>query len=148
MRKRTLSRTSRASCRRDSWPALYEARAKWKAELPSISVLSRSKNAAARVSALTAIHLDDDGVALPAARADSRNAEAAATPAQLVHQRAEYASAAGADRVAERDRAAVDVHLRLVDAEHAHRVDRDRREGLVDLEQVNVVDRQACLLEG
>ena len=41
--------------------------------------------------------------------------------------------------MAERDRAAVDVDLLLVDAEHPDRVDRDRGEGLVDLPEVDVL---------
>src|SRR5215218_4154860 len=97
--------------------------------------------------ALGACDLEDHRVALTAAGADRRDAEAAATPPQLVDQRAEDACARGTDRVAQRDRAAVDVHLGLVDAEHPHRVDRDRGEGLVDLEDVDVVDRQSGLLE-
>src|SRR5881392_2457172 len=107
-----------------------------------MSVLSRSKKAAPRggsweLCPLTTIHFDDDRVPLTSARADRRDAEAAATAAQLVHERAENARARGADRVAERNRAAVDVHLRLVDAEHADRVERDRCERLVDLEEVD-----------
>src|SRR3954452_11335082 len=90
---------------------------------------------------------EDHGIALPATGADRRNPEPAAAPPQLVYERAEDARAGRADRVAERDRAAVHVDLALVDAEHPHRVDRDRRERLVDLEQVDVVDRQAGLLE-
>ena len=50
--------------------------------------------------------------------------------------------------MAERDRAAVDVHLVLVHAEHAHGVEGNRGESLVDLEQVDVIDREARLLEG
>src|SRR5690349_3306682 len=53
--------------------------------------------------------LEQEGVALAAARADRREAEAAAVPAQLVHHRAEDATAARADRVPERDGAAVHV---------------------------------------
>ena len=49
--------------------------------------------------------------------------------------------------MAERDRAAVDVDLVLVDAEHPHRVERDRGEGLVDLPEVDVLGRLADLLQ-
>ena len=45
--------------------------------------------------------------------------------------------------MAERDRAAVDVDLVLVDAEHPDRVQRHRRERLVDLPQVDVLGLQA-----
>src|SRR5919108_1888659 len=147
-----LAQASLASWRRDTIPARYAARPKWNALEPSMRVLSRSKKAApampprlVRVSA--PVHFDDHGVALAAARADRRAAEPAAAAAELVHERHQDARAAGPDRVAERDRTAVHVHLRLVHAEHPHRVERDRRERLVDLEQVDVVDRQAGLLE-
>src|SRR4051794_25229508 len=137
---------SRASWRRDSWPALYDARAKSNADEPSISVLSRSKKAAPRTGS-AAIYFENDGVALATAGADRGHPEPTAAAAQLVHERAEDPRAGRADRVAERDRPAIHVHLRVVDAEHAHGVERDRRERLVDLEQVDVVDRQARLLE-
>src|SRR3954454_9944298 len=140
-----LSRTARASWRRDSWPALYDARAKWKADEPSISVLSRSKKAAPRTGS-AAIYFEDDCVALATAGADCGHAEPTAAAAQLVHERAEDPGAGRANRMTERNRAAVHVHLRLVEPEHAHRVDCDRRERLVELEQVDVVDSQAGLL--
>src|SRR5918996_3830762 len=159
-----FAQTSRASWRRDSIPCLYAARPKWSALDPSMSVLSRSKKAAPAIGEprparcgrgpggvsprlLSAVHLDDHGVALAPTGADGGHAEPAPAPPQLVHERHQDARAAGADRVAERDRAAVHVHLRLVDAEHAHRVERHRRERLVDLEQVDLADRQAGLLE-
>ena len=56
-------------------------------------------------------------------------------------------AAARADRMAERDRAAVHVDALLVGAEHPRRVERDRRERLVDLDALHVVDRLAGLLE-
>src|SRR3954452_1539401 len=139
-----LSRTARASCLLDSWPALYEARAKWKAELPSMRVLSRSKNAAL---VLAAIDFKDDRVALATAGADGCHSEAAAAPAELVDERPHDARSRCADRVTERDGPAIHVDLRLVKPEHAHRVDRHRGERLVELEQIDVVDRQAGLLE-
>src|SRR5919197_714872 len=82
-----------------------------------------------------------------AAGADRGAAEPAAAPAQLVDERADDACAGGTDRVPERDRAPVHVDLVLVDAEHPHRVDRHRRERLVDLPQVDVLRGAADLLE-
>src|SRR4051794_38230848 len=67
--------------------------------------------------------LEQHRVALPAAGADRRHAEAATAPPQLVHEGADDTRAGRADRVAERDRASVHVHLALVDAEHAHPVE-------------------------
>src|SRR3954454_10782735 len=123
---------------------------------PAIRVLSRSKKAAARgrpsltgcsLKVLGPVDLDHDRVALAAAGADRGDAEAAAAAAQLVDEGADDASAGGADRVPEGDRAAVDVDLLLVDAEHPHRVQRDRGEGLVDLPEVDLVGALADLLQ-
>ena len=50
------------------------------------------------------LDLDQQRVALAAARADRGEAEAATVAAQLMHHRAEDSGAAGADRVAERNR--------------------------------------------
>src|SRR5581483_9259017 len=78
------------------------------------------------------LDLDEQRVALAAAGADRREPEPAAVPAQLVHQRPDDPAAAGADRVTEGDGAAVDVRPLLVGSEHPRRVQRDRRERLVD----------------
>jgi hypothetical protein len=67
--------------------------------------------------------------------------------AQLVHERAEDARAGRADRVADRDRAAVDVHAVLVEVEHPHRVQGHGGERLVDLPQVDVARLQPRLVE-
>src|SRR3954471_16241457 len=165
-RNRTFSYASRSSTRRFTSPARYAARPNWNADEPSISVRSRSKNAAPGSSGRRSApppggggrmcgrsvtrwpsNLDDHGVALAAARADRRAAVAAAATAQLVHERAEDAGARSADRVADGDGAAVDVDPLLVDAEHADRVQRHGRERLVDLPQVDVAGLQAGLLE-
>src|ERR1700761_8807531 len=118
-------------------------------------VRSRSKNAALCAGVLPSplwassarIHLDDNGVALAAARADRRTAQAAAPTAQLVDERAEDPRAGRTDRVSERDGAAVDVDAVLVDAEHPDRVERDGGKPLVDLPQGEVLDLQAGLVE-
>src|SRR5258708_6372308 len=112
---------------------------KWTPEDPSTSVRSRSKNAAARGVSLTArSDANDDRVALPAPRADRCAAKPTAAPAQLVHERADDPRARRAERVAERDGAPVDVDAVLVDPERPHRVDRHRRECLVDLPQIDL----------
>src|SRR5262245_9962273 len=110
-------------------------------------VLSRSKKAAARLTGVLAVDLDDDRVALTATRADRRDADAATAATELVDERADDAGARSADRVAERDRPAVDVDVVLFDAEHAHRVEGDRGEGLVDLPEVDVLGALADLLQ-
>src|SRR4051794_24935966 len=98
-RKRMLAHTSRAIWRREIRPLRYAARAKWRALEPSISVLSRSKKAAVRCSALCAIHFEDHRVTLATAGADGGDSEAASAAAQLVSERAEDAGTACADRV-------------------------------------------------
>ena len=62
-------------------------------------------------------------------------------------ERADDPRARSADRMAERNGAAVDVDLLLVDAEHVDRVERDRSEGLVDLPKVDVARLKPGLLE-
>src|SRR5436309_16131901 len=122
-------------------------------EDPAISVRSRSKKAATRltdrrlvVRSLRPVYFQDDCVALAAAAADRGAAEAAPAPTQLVDQGADDARAGGADRVSEGDRAPVHVDLVLFDAEHSHGVDRHRGERLVDLPEVDVLRRLADLL--
>src|SRR5436190_22786131 len=57
------------------------------------------------------------GVALPTAAAERGRAEPAAPAAQLVHERDDEPGARHADRVAEGDGAAVDVHDVVADVE-------------------------------
>src|SRR5581483_11800736 len=129
--------------RRRIHPAERAARAKSSALEPAISVLSRSKKAAALAaeppSALPAVNLEHDRVPLPAPGADRGAAEAAAPAAELVDQGADDARAGGADRVPEGDGAAVHVHPLLVHAQHPQRVEGHRGERLVDLPEVDVL---------
>src|SRR6266481_6010782 len=64
-----------------------------------------------------------------------------------MQQRDDQAGAGGADRVPERAGAAVDVQLLAGDAEIALRRHRHHRERLVDLEQVDIADAPADLVE-
>src|ERR671919_2103171 len=124
------SAPQRASRRRLTIPVRYAARPKCMPLDPAIRVLSRSKNAAERRSAggggksvgggasLGAVDLENNGVPLAAAAADRGAAEPAAAAAKLGDQGADDPRAGGADRVPEGDRAAVDVDVVLVDAEH------------------------------
>src|SRR3954467_8277647 len=79
-------------------------------------------------------------VSLTPAAAQRRGTQAPAAPLQLVGESKCEARTGGADRVSQRNRAAVDIDLLRVDAEHPRRVDGDRREGLVDLDQVQLGD--------
>ena len=91
-------------------------------------------------------HADDEGVALAAAAAQRGRADAAAATLELERQVQGDPGAGHADRVAERDRAAVDVDLVGVDAQLPGRGQADRGERLVDLDQVEVGGRDALLL--
>ena len=84
--------------------------------------------------------LDDDGDALPAADARRADGELLATTAQLVDEVRRDARARRAERVAERDRAAVDVGPLAVEAELLLDGEVLRRERLVDLDEIDVAD--------
>ena len=84
----------------------------------------------------TALHGERHAVA--AAEAQRRDAAPRVPALHRVEQRRQDPRAARADWMAERDRAAVDVDPRRVDAQLAHDGDRLHREGLVDLEQIDV----------
>src|SRR3954454_9953707 len=90
---------------------------------------------------------DQDGLALSPAPAQGRHPEAAAAPAQLVGQREDQAQAGTRQRVAERDRAAVDVDALEVEAELGRGGQHDPREGLVDLPQGDVGRLEAVPVE-
>jgi hypothetical protein len=62
-------------------------------------------------------------------------------------QRGDDARARSADRVAERGGAAMDVHLVMRDAQIVHREHGDTGKGLVHLEQVDVLDGPASLVQ-
>ena len=76
----------------------------------------------------------------PDADAHRREAVAPAATAKLVQQRGDEPGAAHAERVPDRDRAAVDVHPLLVEAELAHDGEALRRERLVQLDEIELVD--------
>src|SRR5688500_817722 len=91
--------------------------------------------------------LQAHGDAHAAADAERGQALPGVAPAHLVQERDEDAGARRADRMADRDRAAVDVHDLRVPAHVL--VDRERlgREGLVGLHELEVADLPARLLE-
>src|SRR5689334_11360344 len=87
--------------------------------------------------------LDDRRQPLTDPDAEGGHAVAGSAPAHLVRKRGQQARPRAAQRVAERDRAAVDVQPLLVDAELAGAGDDLRGEGLVQLDEVDVVYPQA-----
>src|SRR4051794_37284101 len=73
--------------------------------------------------------LDHGGDALPDADAEGGDAVASAPAPELPGERGDQASSRAAQRVPQRDRAAVDVESLLVDPELAHAGDHLRGEG-------------------
>src|SRR6476646_8447451 len=82
----------------------------------------------------------DGGQTLADPDAEGDRPVAAAAPLQLAHQGAGEAGAGAAERVAEGDRAAVDVEPLLLDPELAGAGENLRGEGLVQLDQVDLVE--------
>src|SRR5881396_909714 len=91
--------------------------------------------------------LEQPGRAHAAADAHGDDAPALLPPAQLVEQRPGHARAGHAVGVADRDRAAVRVELLGVDAEAVAAVDDLRGEGLVQLDDVDVLELEPRMLE-
>src|SRR5437588_3983353 len=91
--------------------------------------------------------LEDHRHALAAADAHGLQTERLVTGAQTVEQGARDARSGHAERVTDGDRAAVDVELVDVDAELTVRRDHLGGERLVDLREVDVVDREPGALE-
>src|SRR3546814_10051259 len=80
----------------------------------------------------TSDSFDDDGGRHTARGAHGDEAVATARAFEFVERGADQDRACGADRVAERHRAAVDVHLLAIEIEVADELLGDDREGLVD----------------
>src|SRR5664279_2977753 len=82
--------------------------------------------------------LHDHGNALPAADAGGREPIARLSPSQFIEQRDQQARTAGAQRMPQRNGAAVHVGLRRIEAEFFHHGQALRCEGLIQLDQINV----------
>src|ERR1700722_8049326 len=87
----------------------------------------------------------DGGVALAATAAERDGCGGGPAAAQLEQRGQREPRARHADGVAQRDGAAVDVDLVLVDAEVVDRGEADGGEGLVDLEEVDGTEVNASL---
>src|SRR6476659_6549528 len=90
---------------------------------------------------------DDGGVGETAALAHRLQAVAAAGALELVEQRGHETRTGAAERVAERDRAAVHVHTLHVGVVLLRPREDDGCERLVDLDEVDVVEGEAGALE-
>src|SRR3989304_896663 len=91
--------------------------------------------------------LEGHGHGATTTEAEGGEAVAAPAPPQLGGRGGHDARAAGADGVSQGDRAAVDVHLRPVEAELAAVGQHLGGEGLVDLDEVEVLDGHRRALE-
>ncbi len=98
-------------------------------------------------TALPSESLDDRDVGLAAALAHGLQPVAATGALQFAEERRHQARPGGADRMAQGDRAAVDVDPLVGGPGLLHPGQHHGREGLVALEQVDVLDRQAAALQ-
>src|ERR1700722_17168016 len=112
-------------------------------ELPLTSTMGKSSGQSSRLE-----QFEDRRVGLAAAFAHGLQAVADAVVAHVVHQRGHQPGAAAAERVPDRDRAAVDVQRLGVGVELGQPGQRHRRERLVDLERADLVDPQPALGQG
>src|SRR5437867_2859694 len=94
-----------------------------------------------------AVRLEEPRGALTAPDAHRDHAVARLAAQQLVGDGADHARAGHAERVTDRDRAAVDVELGRIEAETIAAVDDLRGERLVQLPHVDVVDLQTVAHE-
>src|SRR5262249_10769440 len=94
-----------------------------------------------------AVRLEESRGALTAAHAHRHHAVPGLAAKELVGDRADHARARHAERMTDRDRAAVDVELRGIDAELIATVNDLRGERLVQLPHVDVVDLEAVTLQ-
>src|SRR5262245_4745396 len=127
--ERTVSRTRRSS---------------------SASRSSTSRRSSAwngRVIGLLLHPLDQQGDSLAAADAERRQAETRAAPPHLVKERDRDARSRRADRMAQRDGAAVDVDAGQVELEIFLAREDLGGERFVDLDEIDVAERQARLLQ-
>src|SRR3990172_11741206 len=91
--------------------------------------------------------LEGHGHGATTTEAEGGEAMTASARGEFVEQGGHDARAAGADGVSQGDRAAVDVHLRPVEAELAAVGQHLGGEGLVDLDEVKVLDGHRRALE-
>src|SRR5882672_6405026 len=98
--------------------------------------VSRSSFSSRRAKRLNP--LDDDGRRHAAGGTHCHQAALEIAPLQFVEHGADQDRAGGANGMAERDRAAIDVDLVAVELEIPDELFGDNRKGLVDLEQIDI----------
>src|SRR6266849_6861742 len=107
----------------------------------------RRRDGRTTLNRVLAVRLEEPRGALAAADAHGHDAVARLAAELLDGDRAHHPRAGHAERVADRDRAAVDVELLRIDAQAIAAVDDLRGERLVQLPHVDVVDLQAVTLQ-
>src|SRR5207244_728811 len=96
---------------------------------------------------ISAVDFKQACAALAAADAHRNDAPLGLAPAAFLQDVAGETRAGHAERVPDRDRAAVDIVLLGVDAELVTRIQALAGEGFVELPEIDVVDRQAVALQ-
>src|SRR6201996_1537431 len=110
--------------------------------------LCRKSTLATTVRRRESARSQDECVALATRTAERGHGVAGAPPCQLESGVQGDPRSRHADRVADGDGSAVDVDLLRIDAEFLRRSQRDRGERLVDLDDVELVDRDALAGNG
>src|SRR5688500_19637849 len=112
---------------------------------------TRSRNATScgsRLKSMSALQiLEDRSRALSAADAHRDQTIARAAAAHLAEELHGELRAGRAERMSERDRAAVHVHFRFVETELAHHRQRLSGEGFVELDEIDVGERESGAFE-
>src|SRR5690606_26107083 len=134
----------RSATSTSSWHDLPAGRIHWRGNGPASGRFLTWIDAAERTAS---DQLDRQRRAFAPADAQAGDAALETLLLERVEQRDEDPSAARANRVAERGRAAVDVDLVVRDADVAHREHRHAGERLVHFPQVDVLDRPSGLVE-
>src|SRR5438874_12402952 len=96
---------------------------------------------------ISAVDFEQTRAALAAADAHRHDAPLGLAAGAFLEEVAGETRAGHAEGMADRDRAAVDVVLGGIDAELVARVEALAGEGLVELPEIDVVDRQAMALQ-
>src|SRR5262249_47566683 len=98
-------------------------------------------------SAFSVARFEQSGHSLAAADAHSHDAVFGFAPPHLVSNRSDQPRSGHSERVADRDRAAVDVELLRINAQAVAAVDDLNGEGFVQFPEGNVLDFQAVALQ-
>src|SRR3954464_8459394 len=157
MSSRTRSISSSETTRRSAvaplqvWPATTKPAAAPTSSMRTRAAAASSSTTRTLVGALvisSAGYVEQQGFALAAAAAQAGRAEPAPAAGEFEGQVQRDPGTRRTDRMPHRDRATVDVHVLIGDVQITHRLQRHRRERLVDLEQIHIVRSLALPAQG